>query len=408
MRILFLAFEVPYPLDRGGRIKTFHYLKALTRSHQVDLVALTRTQECEKNLDHLQSNLSFEDVYSIPINLSQLRKVRLALKSLWQTTPFVMALYASTEGKRLLERLLNSGHFDLIYADHLHMAQYVPGQTLASTLLDQHNVESVILRRFVDSQSSKPLQWFARLEYRKMSRYEPEMCRRFDAIWVTTEVDKKLIAPWLLPQQHVQVLPIGVDTDYFQPESRKRDGRTLISIGTLSWPPNADGVLWFYGEVYSLIKKRVPNIKFVIVGANPPPAIRRLAEDPSVEVTGWVDDIRPLMARSTAMVVPLRSGSGMRVKILNALATGLPVVSTSVGCEGIAATPGDDILIADDGDTYVQRIVTLLKDQRLQRKLSKNGDRLIQERYSWNAIYDQIEASVAAISECASRNREKQ
>ncbi len=405
MKILFLAFEVPYPLDRGGRIKTFHYLKALTRHHQVSLVALTRTQDCVTKLEYLRSELALEEVHGIHIDLARLRKARLALTSLLQTKPFVISLYDSAEGKHLVERLLNGNHFDLVYADHLHTAQYVPMETRALTLLDQHNVETMVLQRFADTQSWKPLQWFARREHYKMSRYEPKMCRQFDAIWVTTEVDRELIAPWLLPRQHIKVLPIGVDTDYFQPDGRKRDPHTLISVGTLSWPPNADGVLWFYNEVYLLIKKQIPNIQFVIVGANPPSAIQKLAEDPSVKVTGWVNDIRPYMARSTMMIVPLRGGSGMRVKILNALAMGLPVVSTSVGCEGIDVTSGDDILIADDVKTLVQRIVTLFQDQQLQQTLSKNGVRLIQERYSWKALYSQVEASVAAISKHFSESR---
>ena len=405
MRILFLAFEVPYPLDRGGRIKTFHYLKALTRNHQVSLAALTRTRDCVERLKFLQSELSLVDVHSILIDLSRLRKFGLALSSLWQAEPAVMSLYANAEGKRLVERLLDGCHFDLIYVDHLHMAQYVPSQTPAPTLLDQHNVESVILQRFADRQSLMPVRWFARREHRKMMCYEAEMCRRFDAIWVTTEVDRKLISPWLLPQQHVQVLPIGVDTDYFQPDGRKQDPHTVISVGTLSWPPNADGVLWFYDRVFSLIKKQVSDSKFMIVGANPPPSIQRLAEDPAVEVTGWVDDIRSYMARSTVMVVPLRGGSGMRVKILNALAMGLPVVSTSVGCEGIAVTPGDDILVADDVDVFVRQIVALFEDAQLQRRLSRNGIMLIRERYSWNSLYRQIESSVATIFEQLSRDR---
>jgi len=397
MKILFLAFEVPYPLDRGGRIKTFHYLKALSRYHEVHLVALTRTRDCAAKLDYLRSELALEEVYGIHIDLSQPRKARLALTSLLQAKPFVMSLYDSAEGKQWVKHLLNIKHVDLIYADHLHMAQYVPAKSHALTLLDQHNVETVILQRFADTQSWKPLQWFARMEHRKMSRYEPKMCQRFDAIWVTTEVDRELIEPWLLPQQYIEVLPIGVDTDYFQPDGCKKDPYTLISVGTLSWPPNADGILWFYNEVYLSIKKQIPNIQFVVVGANPPSAIRQLAEDPSVQITGWVDDVRSYMARSTAMIVPLRGGSGMRVKILNALAMGLPVVSTSVGCEGINVTPGSDILIADDTDTFIQQIVTLLRNRRLQRDLSKNGIMLIRERYSWNAIYGQIEASVSAI-----------
>ena len=309
-----------------------------------------------------------------------------------------MSLYDSAKGRRLVKRLINNGHFDLVYADHLHMAQYVPAETHALTLLDQHNVETVILRRFADTQTHKLLRLFAYLELAKMSRYEPEMCRRFDAIWATTEIDQELISPWLAPQQYIEALPIGVDTQFFQPQKSKRGPYTIISVGTLSWPANVDGVLWFYDEIYSLLKKQLPDIKFVIVGANPTPTVQQLDGDPSVEVTGWVKDIRPFMARSTIMVVPMRGGSGMRVKILNALAMGLPVISTSVGCEGIDVTPGENILIANDTEAFVQQIITLFKDRSLQQKLSCNGIKLIQDKYSWHAVENQIEASLTTIS----------
>jgi sugar transferase (PEP-CTERM/EpsH1 system associated) len=404
MRILFLAFEVPYPLDRGGRIKTYHYLKALARNHEVTLVALTRTRECVTKLEHLQSALPLADTHGVHVDLSRLKKLGLALRSLVQERPFLMSLYDSADGRRLVERLMDGGRFDLVYADHLHMAQYVPAQTRAITLLDQHNVETMVLQRFADAQSWGPLRWFARVEHRMMSSYEPDMCRRFDAIWVTTEVDRALISPWLLPRQHIEALPIGVDTRYFEPRGCEREPCTLLSVGTLRWPANADGVLWFYNEALPLVKRECPDVRFVVVGADPPPAICRLADDPVVEVTGWVDDVRPYMARSTMMVVPLHGGSGMRVKILNALAMGLPVLSTSVGCEGITVTRGEDILVADDADTFAQQVIVLLRDRRLQGRLARNGVRLIQERYSWNAIYDQVEASLAAICESTSRS----
>jgi glycosyltransferase involved in cell wall biosynthesis len=396
-KILFVAFEVPYPLDRGGRIKTFHYLKALSRRHQVTLVALTRTPQCKSKLAYLCSELGLENGYGIEIGLSMVRKAVVATWSLPQPTPFVMSLYASATGKRLVARLLADQDFDLLYADHLHMAQYIPAHTRALTLLDQHNVESVILGRFADSQTHPFLHWMARLEQRKMARYEPAACRRFDAIWVTTEVDRALIAPWLLPGQTIDALPIGVDTTYFTPDGRSPDPHTLVSIGMLSWPPNADGVLWFYDQVYPLIKERVPGVRFVIVGEHPPLAIQQLAQDPSVEVTGWVDDVRLQMARSTAIMVSLRTGSGMRVKILNALAAGLPVVSTSIGCEGIDVTDGKDILIADDAEQFARHVVDLIRDPSLQERLSANGVTLARARYSWEAVYDQIDRSVTEL-----------
>lgn len=395
MKLLFLAFEVPYPLDRGGRIMTFHYLRALTQSHQVTLVALSRTPQCKENLQQLQSMLGLAAVYPITLDLSRARKVRIALQSLGQSQPFVMALYHTAEGQRLVEQLVEQQSFDLIYADHLHMAQYVPAQSSAHTLLDQHNVETVLLERLARTQPWNPLYWFARLEHYKMTHYEPRMIQRFDAVWVTTEVDRALVAPWCLPYQRLEALPIGVDTDYFCPNPGPREPYTLLSIGTLSWPANADSVLWFYHEIYPPLKQQFPDLRFVIVGTNPPPTIRRLAADPLVEVTGWVEDVRPYLAHSTLLIVPMRVGSGMRVKILNALAMGLPVISTSVGCEGIAVTPGHTILIADEASTFRQRIADLLEDPRQQQALSKNGIALIREQYSWNAIYRRVQASVA-------------
>jgi len=394
MKLFFLAFEVPYPLDRGGRIKTFHYLKALAHHHQVTLVALSRTPQCKENLEQLRSMLGLEAVYPIVVDLSRARKVRVALQSLGQSRPFVMGLYYTTEGRDLVEHLVERQGFDLIYADHLHMAQYVPTQSGARTLLDHHNVETMLLERLARTQSWNPLYWFTRLEHFKMTRYEPRTLQRFDAVWVTTEVDRALIAQWCLPHQRLEVLPIGVDTDYFCPNHGPREPRTLLSIGTLSWPANADSVLWFYREIYPLLKQQFPDVRFVIVGANPPLTIRRLVADSSVEVTGWVEDVRPYLARSTLLVVPMRVGSGMRVKILNALAMGLPVLSTSVGCEGIAVTPGRNILVADEASTFWQRIADLLEDPLQQQELSKNGVMLVQEQYSWNAIYCRVQAAV--------------
>lgn len=399
MKILFLAFEVPYPLDRGGRIKTYFYLKALAKSNQVTLVALARTPECSEKLEYLGSELSICSFHSIYIGLSSLRKARIAVQSLFQEEPFVMSLYGSSKGKRLVDHLIRMNSFDLIYADHLHMAQYVPKTTKAMTLLDQHNVETIVLQRFLDTRSELPLRLFAQLELSKMSRYEPQECRRFDAIWVTTEVDRRIIAPWIRPDQFIQVLPIGVDTGFFRPEKSDRDPATILSVGTLNWPANSDGVMWFCTEILPLLKEHNPEVKYVIVGANPPTAISRLADDPAVEITGWVEDIRPYLAKSTVLAVPLRGGSGMRVKILDALAAGIPIVSTSVGCEGIEVTPGVNILLADDVSEFAQKLATLLQSPQLQSQLSQNGIRLARDKYDWEIICDQIGASVTELKE---------
>jgi sugar transferase (PEP-CTERM/EpsH1 system associated) len=388
MRVLFLAFEFPYPLDRGGRVKTFHYLEALARHHEVTLVALSRSPLERQYLDRFADWL--EAVYLIPVDLSLARKMCLAGWGLWRRKPFVMALYDSREIRDLISELLQAQKYDVIYADHLHMSQHVPRSTHSFTVLDQHNVETVILHRFFQSRRLGPLKAFAWREWRRMTAYEAAECRRFNMVLVTTPVDADLIRPWLQPGQQLEVLPIGVDVKYFKPMPRPLDSHTLVSLGTLAWQPNADGVIWFCHEVLPLVRAVVPDVTFQIIGDHPPAVLRKLGDDEAIELLGRVDDVRPFLANSAGLVVPLRVGSGMRVKVLDALAMGVPVVSTAVGCEGIAVTHGRDVLIADEPLDFARAVVDVVSDGELQQHLSRAGRALVMERYAWPVIYDQI------------------
>lgn len=395
MRILFLAFELPYPLDRGGRIKTYHLIEGLSRHHQVTLVALIRSPAEARNIEALRPFC--EKVHAVPISISWGRKLCRGLASLLRPEPFVVRLYHSREMRDLVEALLKEETFDVLYADHFHMAQYIPENWPSVKVLDQHNVESVILQRFFENQRFEPMKLLAWLEWRKMRQYEPRMCRKFDRILTVTDIDAEIMRPWLPSERAISVIPIGVDTTYFQPQEGDSGSRELVSVGTMYWKPNIEGVLWFHRAVYPLVKKRVPEVKLTIVGTRPPAEIMHLAGEDGIEVTGWVEDARPYMARSAAMIVPLQVGSGMRVKILNALAMGLPVVSTSVGCEGIEVTHGEEILIADEPHDFAQATIRLLSDEGLRRKLSRSGRALVEERYSWPKVYAMIEAFCAEI-----------
>jgi sugar transferase (PEP-CTERM/EpsH1 system associated) len=395
VRILFLAFELPYPLDRGGRIKSYHYLQALAKRHHVTLVALSRSLSEQQHLEVLRADLA--DVHLVPVNIALVRKLRLAVMGLPRWKPFVMSLYASEEMAQLLRELMTATSFDVIYADHLHMAQHVPKNTSAFTVLDQHNIETVILRRFFENQLWGPLKAFGWWEWKRMERYEMSVCRDFDLILATTPVDAELIRPWMRAGQRLEVLPIGVDVQYFDPLPRPPATRTIVSIGTMAWQPNSEGLLWFCREILPLVRAKVPDLKLQIIGDRPPPAVRHLGSDSQIKVLGRVGDVRPYMANSAALIVPLRVGSGMRVKILNALAMGVPVVSTAVGCEGIAVTHGQDVLIADEPLGFAKAIVELVSDREVQQRLSRNGRALVMERYSWPVIYDQIDRVFAEI-----------
>ncbi|HEY3298946.1 MAG TPA: glycosyltransferase family 4 protein, partial [Armatimonadota bacterium] len=289
---------------------------------------------------------------------------------------------------------------DLIYVDHLQMFQFVPDPSPCPVLLDEHNVEWRIIERFSQTGSaSGPFgRAFARLEWPKLRAYELKACTRADRVLTVTPQDAETLSQAGVPSERLSAVPIGVDTDYFKPLSLDPDSRRIISIGTMSWPPNIDALTFFCKSVYPAVKEGVPDVTFSIVGANPTEEIRALAvQDESIEVTGFVDDIRTEAQGSAVFVVPLRIGSGMRVKILDAMALGLPVVTTSVGCEGIALTPSQHALVADEPADFAAAVVRLLNDPQERERLGTAGRRLVEDSYSWPPILSRLDDILSAL-----------
>jgi len=201
----------------------------------------------------------------------------------------------------------------------------------------------------------------------------------------------------------LSVVPMGVDLDYYQP-SNEEYGPNLLFTGTIRYFPNKDAILYFYNQIFPLIKDAVPNVKFYIVGNLPPKKIRRLMSNEDVVVTGRVEDIRPYFARSAVFVCPLRSGSGMQTKILEAMAMGVPVVTTSMAFEALDATAGKDIIIADDAKTFAEKVIMLLKDKELRQNVANSARALVERKYGWSSITKRMDIVYENI---LTRNNEK-
>ncbi len=245
------------------------------------------------------------------------------------------------------------------------------------------------------------MRWYWKQEWPKLREWELNACRRCDRVLVVSDEDKDgllTLAPNL--SGRLDVVPIGVDTEYFAPAQPWRHGsRTLLSIGTMFWPPNVDSMLYFCADILPKIKERVPNVKVNIVGARPTEAVRALGtQDPhTIVVTGSVPDVRPYGEDCGAFIVPLRAGSGMRVKILNALAMGLPVVSTSVGAEGIEVTNGENIVLADGPGGFADAVVRVLTQPALAEKIARGGRSLMEARYAWDRVGERLLSVYATI-----------
>lgn len=406
MRILFLTQIVPYPPDAGPRVKTWHVLRYLhEQGHDVTLASFVRSDE-EKYLPVLRELCS--EVYSIPIHRSRLLDLGYGIKSYLSGRPFLIERDDSAQMRQLVMEHVSKKLVDIIHCDQFTMAQFaldfINGDPL--TVFDAHNAVWTIVDR---TQKNAP--WFLkiplRIETKRVKQYEARVIKNFSHTLAVTEIDRQLLLK-TLPireaeevQRKITIIPIAVDTTAQQPVSRKPESMNILTLGTLHYPPNADGIRWFLQEVFPLIQQRSQSVRLTIVGKNPPIDFVQAAtlQPDSIQVTGYVEDLLPYLENSALMVVPVRAGGGMRVRILEAFAYGIPVVTTTIGLEGIEASPGDDILVADSAEQFAEATFQLLTDSNLQEKLARNGRNLVKTSYDWQVVLKRMDEIYKAVQQ---------
>ena len=387
MKILQLAPRLPYPPDEGGKIGIFNITKYLAlRGHHITLVfpVYHHTQ--------LPTELT-KYCTPLPIVLDTRTKIRGLLRNILMDVPYTIAKYHSPKIINTLDELLKKEEFDLAHVDHLHMAYYglyLKQKFGLPTVLREHNVETIIMERFYKNQTNFLFKLYAYLQYCKLRRYESHICGQFDRCLMITKEDERRLHTMNSLAKTV-VVSAGVDTEYFHPmEEIKEEPYSLVSVASLDWLPNVEGILWFYNKIWPVVKKKVPKAKLYLIGKNPPSKIRALERE-GVIVTGFIEDVREYIAKAAVFLVPLRIGGGMRIKILNALAMGKAVISTSIGAEGIDVTDGRDIYLADTAEEFAQKIIELLNDEDKRRRIGKEGLKLVKEKYQWEHVAEQIE-----------------
>jgi len=415
MRILFLAHLFPLPLDSGGKIKSYYTLRALAARHEVRAIAFIRSDEEATLIPELTRVCAGVDV--VRLERGRCRQARDLLGSLARGKSFIIGRDFRADMLNAVTRAVEEFRPDVVHIDHLQMAQYVDSGGPYRVVLDNHNVESMIIKRVAEtvdvegrsirnaarwissslSANASPLQrFYAGLEWPKLQRYELATCRRCDLVLTVSEEDKATLQ-MLNQVQHddqslanVECVPIGVDVDHFRMIERAPGSLNVLSIGTMYWPPNVDSMLYFSRDILPLVREQIPDCTLTIAGQRPVESIQALGREPGITVTGYVDDECEVARDCGVFIVPLRSGSGVRVKILNALAMGLPVVSTSVGAEGLDVRSGEHLLIADGVAEFAQAVVKVLRDPELADRLGRNGRELVCEKYSWNRVGERL------------------
>ena len=305
-------------------------------------------------------------------------------RSMLRGRPFLIERDDSVAMRRAIADLLGKHGFDAVHADQLSMAQFAVDLSVPLRILDEHNAVWTIVRRAATEAKWSIRRIPAEFEWRKLRRYEGEICRDFDLTTVVSRQDYAALAEAAGADFRAEVIPIAVDTKQLAFLPRTPEARHIISIATMFYPPNVEGVYWFARKVFPLIRRRSQQTHFLIVGSRPPAKVCRLARPGShIGVTGYLVDLESVLKQSAVMVVPVHSGSGMRVKILEAFARGIPVVSTTIGIEGIDALPDVHLLVADSPDQFARAVIRVLEEPQLARRLAEAARSFVGTHYDW-------------------------
>lgn len=388
VRVLLLTQVLPYPPHSGPQIKTLAVLRALASEHEVTVASFVRGDESAAVRRLEQSGVR---VHTVPIQRGRGRDLWHGLRSLASATPFLIARDERADMHRLVQRLASQQRFDIVHADQLNMAQYAWPLAGVRQVLDLHNALWVLTDRLAGSTHNHALRPLLRREAALLRGYEAEACRRSDAVLTVSNEDREALLSAArqsgvdLAADRLHVVPIALDPELIpstMPTSASSRSARVLHLGTLAWPPNVDGLLWLLREVWPSVRQRQPDATLDVIGQRPPRQVRQLAARlPGVRVLGYVDDVDAALRDAALLAVPLHSGSGMRVKILTALAHGLPIVTTTLGAEGIAITHGTDALVADGAAEFADAMLHVLQTPALGAQLAANGRQLLAHHY---------------------------
>jgi polysaccharide biosynthesis protein PslH len=401
VKILFLSQRVPYPPNKGDKLRSFNEIKYLSQRHEISLVCLSDNQQDLHQAHHLKPYCSSIDVIHLPKLQSRLK----AILALFSSEALSLAYFYSGKLKAVVERKLRDEAFDIVFIYCSSMAQYVPLAGNAPCVIDFVDVDSEKWRQYA-RYARFPMNWLYRLESRRLRKYERVVASSFRHGFLVSEKETEDFRVLVQSSAALTALANGVDASFFQPsaEPDSFDPHALVFTGAMDYFANVEAVLYFVREILPLIQKGAPLVKLYVVGSNPTQEIVALGKThPHVKVTGFVESVRPYVVRCAAMVAPMRIARGVQNKILEAMAMGVPVVTSSLGFEGISASPGLDIFVEDLPAAFAAQVLQLMQDPGLRRAVSEKGRKTVQQHYDWSRNLERLERILLEVGEGAAR-----
>jgi sugar transferase (PEP-CTERM/EpsH1 system associated) len=400
MNVLWLNSGLLLPLDKGGKLRTWHLMRHLARRHDITYVSFADADgppSMREGMREVCSRLA-----TVPRTDPAKGTARFyldAARYVVHPTPYAVAKYRSSAYQELIATFLAGRPFDVIVCDFLPPVVNMPERFPCPAVLFTHNVESEIWRRHADTAGDPVSRTLLKAQWRRMLAFERQALSRFDLVLAVSDADRRTferIYPGAL-RSPAHVVQTGVDTGYFVPQTGSPGRAHLVFTGSMDWLANEDAMVYFVSDILPRIRQAEPGTTLSIVGRAPTPAVVRLAQQHGVAVTGRVEDVRPHIAEAAVYVVPLRIGGGTRLKIFEAMAMAKAVVSTSIGAEGLPVTHGRDILMADTPAQFADTVVGLIRDQPARRRIETAARQLVVERYDWSVVAQDLEDALLRI-----------
>jgi sugar transferase (PEP-CTERM/EpsH1 system associated) len=386
MNILIITPAFPFPPDAGGKIVVYHTIRYLSRWHCMHLISFVpphKKSSIESLRDYCVS------IQTVPLHQHSLKDV--LLTGMLSNVPYNIGKYHTKEMKKMIGKAIENSHYDLAIIEHLHMAQYVEiiKKHKIPVILREHNIETVMMKRYYENAHNPLEKIYAYVQWLKLRKYESRLVSLFNRCITLSKVDQEHLQN-LLPQAKTKVLPCGVDLEYYKSRNGLREKNNIIFIGNLLFKPTFEGVVFFVKQIWPIIKKDCPALEFRILGPYPRRREKELMSQPGISLCGYVQDVRPYMSKSLIAVVPIYIASGVRLKIIEAMAMNLPIVTTSVGCEGLNLIPGKHLLVSDSIEGFARNVLTLINNDELRNRIAENALQLIQDEFSWESVMEKL------------------
>jgi sugar transferase (PEP-CTERM/EpsH1 system associated) len=399
MHILWIKTELLHPVDKGGRIRTYQMLRQLRREHRITYLALDDGAGGPEALERASEYC--HDAVAVPFAARAKRTTGFyweLLQNLASPLPYAVAKYRSPALTRELHRLVAESDVDVIVCDFLFPSLNVPSGLGVPMVLFQHNVEAAIWERHVQVASHPVKRLYMREQWRRMRSFEGRECRRFDKVVAVSQEDCGVLER-TYGLRGVEEVPTGVDTDFFQPgRSVTRNRNEIVFTGSMDWLPNEDAVAWFAEAILPRIRAEVPDVQFTIVGRTPSQPVLALARaHRDITVTGSVPDVRPYMERAAVFVIPMRVAGGTRLKVYEAMGMEIPIVSTTIGIEGLPVRHDAELLVADEPEAFAAAVVRLLREPARGTQLAANAARRVRTEFGWREVASRFASICGAL-----------